>query len=141
MQAGHGIPSVGQILPYVLRHCWRVTGAGAWRDPGHTVGQAQSASVKPTFGVGPTLAQVYPILFHGLWCAPAHELLLANSKRGDTIRGTEGKGPAIEEPKSYTACGLRRKRLKESRTNESAKQKPSRDSPRDRPGSRGGLGT
>ncbi|HYT34599.1 MAG TPA: hypothetical protein VEL69_06155, partial [Ktedonobacteraceae bacterium] len=44
----------------------------------HTVGQAHSASVKPTFDVGPALAQVYPILFHGLWCAPAHELLSAN---------------------------------------------------------------
>lgn len=86
MQAGHGIPSVGQILPYVLRHCWRATDAGAWRDPGHTVGQALSASVKPTFRVGPAFGQVYPILFHGLWCAPAHELLLANPKKWGTSK-------------------------------------------------------
>jgi len=56
MQAGHGIPSVGQILPYVLRRCRRATDAGAWWYPGHTVGQAHGASVKPTFGVGPAFA-------------------------------------------------------------------------------------
>src|SRR6266567_7052286 len=33
-------------------------------------------------------------------------ILLANSKRGDKIRGNVEKGPAIEETKSSCACGL-----------------------------------
>src|SRR6266487_746861 len=66
-------------------------------------------------------------------------ILLANSKRGDTIRGNEEKGPAIEETKSSSACGLIRKSLKGSRIVEPPKKKPSRDSPRNRPGSQSSI--
>jgi hypothetical protein len=62
-------------------------------------------------------------------------MLLANSLRGDTIRGNEEKGPAIEETKGYSTGGLIRKNLKGSSIDEPPKNKPSRDSPRDRPGS------
>src|SRR6266699_6350756 len=91
----------------------RATDAGAWRYPGHTVGQAHSASVKPTFDVGPALAQVYPILFHGLWCAPAHELLLANSLRIFVRAGVE-RGP-LQSPFGFASssennCNTRRKK-------------------------------
>ena len=47
------------------------------RHPDHTVGQARSTSIKPISGrrlPGQSIA-----LFHGPWCAAAHELLLANS--------------------------------------------------------------
>src|SRR6266567_1474149 len=79
----------------------------------HTVGQAHSASVKPTFDVGPALAQVYPILFHGLWCAPAHELLLANSLRIFVRAGVE-RGP-LQSPFGFASssennCNTRRKK-------------------------------
>jgi hypothetical protein len=66
-------------------------------------------------------------------------ILLANSKRGDKIRGNVEKGPAIEETQSSCACGLRRRSLKGSRIDEPPKKKPSRDSPRDRPGSKSSI--
>ncbi|MGZ3618073.1 MAG: hypothetical protein ACXWOL_15190, partial [Ktedonobacteraceae bacterium] len=45
----------------------------------------------------PTFAQVYPILFHGRWCAPAHELLLANARNTGNPRA-RAPDPAPRTP-------------------------------------------
>src|SRR5439155_26054830 len=57
------------------------TDAGASRYPGHTVGQARSTSVKPTFCVGPALARVYSF-FMDSGARREHELLVGNAKMG-----------------------------------------------------------
>jgi hypothetical protein len=46
------------------------------RHPDHTVGQAQGTSIKPISGR--RLPDQSITLFHGPWCAAAHELLVAN---------------------------------------------------------------
>src|SRR5207249_10539033 len=51
------------------------------RYPGHTVGQARSTSVKPTFCVGPALARVYSF-FMDAGARREHELLVGNAKMG-----------------------------------------------------------
>jgi len=52
MQVSHGIPGQEEFSYTCFASCERATGTGASRYPGHTVGQARSASVKPTSGVG-----------------------------------------------------------------------------------------
>ncbi len=47
----------------------------------HTVGQARSTRVKPSISRW-ACSRLSIILFHGLWCAPAHELLLAKDDPG-----------------------------------------------------------
>jgi hypothetical protein len=65
-RAGHGMPSLGQILPYVLLLRERQTVVLAWH-PDHIGGPARSASIKPIFDVSPPCW--HSTLFPARWCA------------------------------------------------------------------------
>ncbi len=80
------------------------------RHPDHTVGQARSTSIKPISGrrlPGQSIA-----LFHGPWCAAAHELLLANSPSSSQSGKVRGASFCPGSPRSplHEAKDIRRYR-------------------------------
>src|SRR5260370_36669762 len=76
-RAGNGMPSLGQIFPYVLLFRERQT-VVLERHPDHIGGPVRNASIKPIFDVA-LPADILPFFMRG-GAPPAHDTLVANSK-------------------------------------------------------------